>query len=172
MWLGFRHRSSFTRSRMPLAPAGMTIAIVATIGMPFSRSSSDAAVETAIGCVRVSGNIARYCGPASARLSVFAGAVFSHGFCARKRVDGVDLLQVRIGAKSLDGSRTNYGLPYFSLGIAGARSRPKSGNVFAYYRSKRWIGRLVSFRGDVHGGTLVTQGVAGSRGRAIATFRC
>lgn len=171
MWLGFRHRSSFTRSRMPLA-AAMTIGIVATIGMPFSRSSSDAAVETAIGCVRVSGNVVRYCGPSSARLSVFAGAVFSHGFCARKRLDGIDLLQVRIGAKSLDGSRTNDGLPYFSLGIAGARSRPKSGNVIAYYRSKRWIGRIVSFKGDPRGGTLVTRGVAGSRGRATARFCC
>lgn len=113
-----------------------------------------------------------YCGRATARLSVFPRVVFKSGSCTRKQVDHVRLLQVRIGARSMDGSQTNAGLPYFSLGIAGSRSKRASGNVIAYYRSRRWVGRVVSFKGDEGGGALVARGIARSRGRATASFRC
>ena len=170
MW--FEHPSSFARPWMPGARAAVAVGITATIGTLPCPASPDSAVESATSCVRISRNVARYCGPASARLSAFRTALFRGGFCARKRVDGIRLLQVRIGARSLDGSRTNDGLPYFSLGITGSPSGPKSGNVIAYYRSQRWFGRVVSLKGAGDGGTFAAQGVGGSRGRATASFRC
>jgi hypothetical protein len=170
MW--FEHPSSFARPWMPGARAAVAVGIAAMMGTLPYPASSHSAVGSATPCVRISRNVAHYCGPASARLSVFRSALFRGGFCARKRVDGIGLLQVRIGARSLDGSRTNDGLPYFSLGITGSPSGAKSGNVIAYYRSRRWIGRIVSFRGNAHGGTFAAQGVGGSRGRATASFRC
>ena len=172
MWFGFPPRSSCLRQPRLFARAAVTVAIAAAIGILPPRSNSPAAAGATTACVQISRNVAHYCGPAAARLSVFPAAVFRHGSCTRKRNGGFRLLQVRIGVRSLDGSRTNGGLPYFSLGIAGSRSQPKSGNVIAYYRSRRWVGRVGSFKGDEDGGTFVAEGIAGSRGRATARFRC
>jgi hypothetical protein len=141
------------------------VATAATLAL-VAGNHSTALVGTP--CLRIGGDVAHYCGPATARLSVFPGVVFRSGSCARKTVDGVQLLQVRIGSRSLDGSRTNDGLALFSLGTSGSRA----GSVVAYSKSKRWFGRLVSFKGEAHGGTFRAQGVAGSRGRAAGTFRC
>lgn len=171
MWFGFPPRSSCLRP-MLFARAAVAVAIAAPITIIPARWSFDAAAGATTACVHISTNVARYCGPATARLSVFPRAFFRDGACTRKRLGGVRLLQVRIGAKSLDGSRTNGGLPYFSLGIVGSQSQPKRGNVIAYYRSRRWVGRVGSFNGDEDGGTFVAQGIAGSRGRATARFRC
>ena len=155
-----------------LARTAVAVVIAAAVGMLPPRLTSHAAVRTTTACVRISRHVAHYCGRATARLSVFPAALFTHGSCTRERVGGVRLLQVRIGARSLGGSSTNGGLPYFSLGIAGSQSQPTLGNVIAYYRSRRWVGRVGSFKGDDDGGTFVAQGIAGSRGRAIASFRC
>ena len=160
------------RQPFPLGRTAVAVGIVAAIGMHQPQSASHAAVEATTACVHISGNVAHYCGPATARLSVFPAASFRHGSCTRKRLDSVRLLQVRIGARSLDGSSTNGGRPYFSLGIAGSYSQAKSGNVIAYFRSRRWVGRVGSFKGDDTGGTFVAQGIAGSRGRARESFRC
>jgi hypothetical protein len=151
---------------------GLAVTMVAAIGLLPPRSTSDSAAGNATACVRISRNVAHYCGPATARLSVFPAAFFRHGSCTRKQVGGVRLLQVRIGARLLDGSSTNGGLPYLSLGIAGSRSRPTSGNVIGYFRSRRWVGRIESFRGDEEAGAFVAQGIAGSRGRARGRFDC
>lgn len=172
MWFGFPPRSSCMRPPELFARAAVAVMIAAAIGMLQPRSTSRAAVRTTTACVHLSGNVAHYCGRATARLSVFPAAVFRHGSCTRRRVDGVRLLQVRIGARLLDGSSTNGGLPYFSLGIAGSHSQPRLGNVIAYHRSRRWVGSVGSFRGEDTGGTFVAQGIAGSRGRATASFRC
>jgi hypothetical protein len=171
MWFALGDRLS-TPFGMRLARAVVAASAAATVGMLAPSSSSDSAVGSATRCVRINGATARYCGPATARLSVFPGAVFRNGFCTRKRVDSIDLLQVRIGARSLDGDRTNDGLTYFSLGSAASASQPRSGNVIAYYRSKRWFGRIVSFKREPRGGAFVSRGVAGMGGRAIARFRC
>jgi hypothetical protein len=135
-------------------------------------SSSHLVAEGSARCVRADAHVAHYCGRASARLSVFPGALFEGGFCARKRVTGVALLQVRIGAMLLDGSSTNGGLTYFSLGIADSRSKPTSGNVIAFFRSRRWFGRVVSMQGGAVGGTFVAQGIMGGHGSAHGRFRC
>jgi hypothetical protein len=175
MWFGFELRASCPRwqTRLGLASVALAVAVAvaATIAShaPLSRSGSPAGSPAP--CVRISGHAALYCGPASARLSPFPGTLFRGGFCARKTVAGVRLLQVRIGAKALDESRANDGLPYFSLGSAVARSQPTSGNVIAFFRSRRWLGRVVSMQGDAGGGIFVADGVAG-RGRASGQFRC
>ena len=139
-------------------------AAVATLAV--AGGTSSAAVGTP--CFQIDGKVAHYCGPARASLSVFPGVAFRSGSCARKIVNGVHLLQIRIGAKSLDGSRTNDGLTLFSLGMSDSRA----GSLVTYYRSKRWFGRVVSFKGEGRGGTFVTQGVSGSRGHATGSFRC
>ncbi len=172
MWFQVESRSSYTGYRIPRARVAVAAAIAATMGTVTPPAGSQSSAGTSTHCVHISSNVAHYCGPATARLSVFPAAFFRHGSCARKRVGGVRLLQVRIGARSLDGSNTNGGLPFFSLGLAGSRSQPKSGNVIAYFRSRRWVGRVGSFKGDEDGGTFVAQGIAGSRGRASARFRC
>jgi hypothetical protein len=77
-----------------------------------------------------------------------------------------------VGAKALDGSPGNEGLPYFSLGSAGSPSQSRSGNVIAFLRSRRWLGRLVSLKTGAGGGTFVAQGLAGSHGRARGRFGC
>jgi hypothetical protein len=152
--------------------AAVALAIVVTVETMTAAAGSRSAVGDAARCVHIDGNVARYCGPATGRLSVFPGAAFKGGSCTRTRVEDVHLLQVRIGARSLDGSSTNDGLPYLSVGITASRSQPRSESVIAYDRSKRWFGRGISFRGQADRGTIVAQGVAGSRGRAIANFRC
>lgn len=168
MWFG-EHRQEYPRRLRPLGRATVALGIATTIATLVASSPS--AVRTPTRCVRFAAGVVRYCGPASARLSVFPGVVFKGGFCLRKLVGEVRLLQVRIGMKALDGSRFNDGLTYFSLGAAGSRSRPKSGNVIAYYRSRRWVGRVVSLEGDA-GGSFVTEGIGSSRGRATGQFRC
>ena len=144
------------------------LGLVATVGTLVVAAGTPSGLVVGAPCIRIGGNVAQYCGPATARLSVFPGVVFRRGSCRRKKVKGVQLLQVRIGSRSLDGSRTNNGLTLFSLGMSGSRA----GSVVAYYNSKRWFGRVVSFRRVRLGGTFVAQGVAGSRGRAIGRFRC
>ncbi len=153
-----------TRSPWP----SVVIGLIATLGSPALAAGTHSAPVVGTPCLPISRDVAHYCGPATARLSVFPGVVFRSGSCTRKKVNDVQLLQIRIGSRSLDGSRTNDGLPLFSLGLSGSRD----GSVVAYYKSKRWFGRAVSFKGDAHGGTFVTQGVAGSRGRAAGRFRC
>jgi hypothetical protein len=157
---------------MPLTRAAVAVGIVATMSIGTSLANPRSAAGTAKPCVRLSRNVAHYCGPATARLSVFPLAFFRHGLCTRKRVGAVRLFQVRVGARSLDGSRANDGLPYFSLGSAGSRSQRASGNVIAFFRSKRWIGRVLSLNSNRGGGTFVAEGFGGNRGRARGQFRC
>lgn len=90
----------------------------------------------------------------------------------RKQVGRVELLQVRIGARSLDGSWTNEGLPLFSLGVAHPPAQPLGGSVIAYYRGTRWSGRAAALTRDAQGGTFVAEGVGRSHGRASGRFHC
>jgi hypothetical protein len=46
------------------------------------------------------------------------------------------------------------------------------GGVIAYYKSKRWGGRGVSFKGTATSGTFVVKGINGSRGTARGSFHC
>jgi hypothetical protein len=167
----FEHRLSDPQPLIWLARAAVAVGIAATMATLAPLSSSQSAVGGAR-CIRTRGNVAHYCGRARARLSVFPNALFKGGFCAHKKVAGIDLLQVRIGAESLDASATNAGLSYFSLGIADPRSRPRSGNVIAYYQSKRWVGRVVSLKGGAEGGVFGAQGIVDSQSAAGGRFRC
>ncbi len=142
------------------------------VAIPAPRSSVVSGARVTAPCVRIERNVALYCGRARARLSVFPEAVFRNGSCARRKLDGVRLLQVRLGARALDGSQTNNGLPYFSLGSAESASRPRSANVVAFFRSRRWFGRVASMKADEDGGTFVAQAIAGSHGHASGRFSC
>jgi hypothetical protein len=172
MWICLGQRFARPRRQQRLTRQWVALGVSAATGALALLSGSGSAAGTATLCVRTSASVARYCGPASASLSVFPDTRFRGGFCVWKTVGSVALLQVRVGAKALDGSPANDGLPYFSLGAAGSRSRPESGNVVAFFRSRRWIGRLLSLKNDVGGGTYLAAGIAGSHGRASGRFRC
>jgi hypothetical protein len=123
-------------------------------------------------CMRVSGNVALYCGPATARLSAFPEVLFRSGSCARRRSGGVRLLEVRIGARSLGPSPANADLLLFSLQLTGPLSHPTSGVVLAYLDSKLWQGRTVWYVGDGKSGRFRASGVFPSRGQATGSFNC
>ena len=123
-------------------------------------------------CLHVHAGITRYCGPATARLSAFPRIVFSGGSCTTRMSGGVQLLTIRIGAKSPLPGLTNDGLTFFTLQLTGPLAHPTSGLVLAYLRSKYWQGRTVSFRGTTRAGTFLAEGVFPSRGQASGSFRC
>jgi hypothetical protein len=115
--------------------------------------------------------VVKYCGPATARLSVFPGVTFRNGTCKRQTLNSGPLLSLGLGARSQNAA-TNGGLAYLGLTISGPLSKPTGGGVIAYYKSKRWGGRGVSFKATGSGGTFVVKGINGSRGTASGSFRC
>ena len=134
-------------------------------------ATGPAAVTRALCKPAIVNQVVRYCGPATARLSVFSGVTFKNGTCKRQTVNGVPLLSLGLGARSQN-ARTNSGLTYFGLTVSGPPSRPTGGGVIAYYKSKRWGGRGVSFKGSATSGTFVIKGINGSRGTASGSFHC
>jgi hypothetical protein len=115
--------------------------------------------------------VVHYCGPATAKLSVFSGVTFRNGTCRRQTVNGASLLSLGVGVRSQN-ARTNSGLTYFGLTVSGPPSRPTGGGVIAYYKSKRWGGRGVSFKGSATSGTFVVKGINGSHGTFSGSFHC
>ena len=115
--------------------------------------------------------VVRYCGPATARLSIFGGVTFKNGTCKRQTLSSGPLLSLGLGARSQNAA-TNSGLTYLGLTVSGPLSKPTGGGVIAYYKGKRWGGRGVSFRARASGGTFVVKGINGSTGTASGSFRC
>jgi len=115
--------------------------------------------------------VVKYCGPATARLSVFRGVTFKNGTCKRQTLSSGPLLSLGLGARSQNAA-TNSGLAYLGLTVSGPLSKPTGGGVIAYYKSKRWGGRGVSFRATASGGTFVVKGINGSNGTASGSFHC
>jgi hypothetical protein len=146
----------------------MALALGAAVSV---ATAGRAGVTRALCKASISNGIVRYCGPANAKLSVFSGVTFKNGTCKRQTVNGVPLLSLGLGARSQN-ARTNSGLTYLGLTISGSPSRPTGGGVIAYYKSKRWGGRGVSFSGNATSGTFVIKGINGSRGTARGSFHC
>ncbi|MBA3375804.1 MAG: hypothetical protein H0U00_08340 [Actinobacteria bacterium] len=150
----------------------VAIAAILLAAATMAAGPSRPAAAKARLCVHSAGDVARYCGPAEARVSAFPGVLFRKGSCTQSRTGGVPLLQVHIGAKSLVSSRTNGGLTLFTLQLTGPLSHPTSGLVLAYFKSSYWQGRSTSFRGNARAGTFRAEGVFPSRGHATGSFRC
>jgi hypothetical protein len=153
--------------------AALTIAVLALlVGAAVSvAAAGPAAVKRALCKRTIVSGVVHNCGPASARLSVFSGVTFKNGTCKRQTVNGVPLLSLGLGSLSQN-ARTNSGLTYFGLTRSGPPSRPTGGGVIAYYKSKRWGGRGLSFKGTATSGTFVVKGINGSRGTASGSFHC
>jgi hypothetical protein len=137
-------------------------------------ASSTGAVAAGSACDplgKLVGETVVFCGPASARLSVFPGAVFKNGSCLTRRVNGVPHFTLSLGARTQN-ARTNNGKPYFGLTVTGPFSRPTGGGVIAYWKGRRWGGPGVSFRGNARSGTFTATGINGSRGQANGSYRC
>jgi hypothetical protein len=137
-------------------------------------ASSTGAVAAGSACDsrgKLVGETVVFCGPASARLSVFPGAVFKNGSCITRRVNGVPHFTLSLGARTPN-ARTNNGRPYFGLTVTGPVSRPTGGGVIAYWKGRRWGGPGVSFGGSARVGTFTATGINGSRGQATGSYRC
>src|SRR5437773_11494908 len=72
--------------------------------------------------------VVRYCGPATARLSVFPGVTFKNGTCKRQTLSSGPLLSLGLGARSQNAA-TNSGLTYLGLTVSGPLSKPTGGGV-------------------------------------------
>jgi hypothetical protein len=124
------------------------------------------------------GQTIRFCGPATATLSVFSGVTFRNGTCRRTTANGNPALFIKLGTRSLRNplqkGGTNGGLAYYDLSVIGPISQPVGGGVIAFWKGKHWYGRGVSFSGTSSRGSFVAQGIAarGSHGRATGSFRC
>jgi hypothetical protein len=151
-----------------LAVAALALLVGSAVSV---AAAGPAAVTRALCKPTIVNQVVRYCGPATARLSVFSGVTFRNGTCKRQTVNGVPLLSLGLGSRSQN-ARTNSGLTYLGLTISGPPSRPTGGGVIAYYKSKRWGGRGVSFKGSATAGTFVIKGINGSSGTARGSFHC
>jgi hypothetical protein len=157
---------------MILGTVRLAMAVPAVALIAVAPQAGPLAGATSSPCLYVHAGITRYCGPATARLSAFPQIVFSGGSCTTRMSGGVQLLTIRIGAKSPHPGLTNDGLAFFTLQLTGPLARSTSGLVLAYLRSKYWQGRTVSFRGSTRAGTFLAEAVFPSRGQASGSFRC
>jgi hypothetical protein len=137
-------------------------ACAGTVGQAAARAACKPAIVK---------KVVRYCGPATAKLSVFSGVTFKNGTCKHQKVNGVPLLTLGLGMRSQNAA-TNNGLTYLGLTVSGPPSRPTGGGVIAYYKGKRWGGRGVSFKGTATSGRFVVRGINGSRGTATGSYHC
>jgi hypothetical protein len=165
-------RIVFTRVATALV-APTTVLMAALISAPASSAMAGHAA-----CRPTASTAAiRYCGPATATLSIFRGVTFRGGTCAVKG-SGFPNLSLKLGSRSLKNpfqtGGTNSGLPYYDLSVSGPLSSPAGGGVVVFWKGRHWYGRGVSFRGDAHAGTFVAQGIPerGSHGTATGSYRC
>jgi len=148
--------------------AALTFAPVAGVSVAAARPDTVRALLCKPTIVK---GVVHYCGPATARLSIFPGVTFKNGTCKRQTLNSGPLLSLGLGARTQNVA-TNSGLAYYGLTISGPLSRPTGGGVIVYYKSKRWGGRGVSFKANGSGGTFVVRGINGSRGTASGSFHC
>lgn len=145
------------------------LALALAVGVSVAAARPDSVRRLACKATIV-GQVVHYCGPASARLSIFP-VTFKNGTCKRLKLNSGPLLSLGLGTRTQNVA-TNGGLTYLGLTVSGPLSRPTGGGVIAYYKGKRWGGKGVSFRASASGGTFVVQGINGSRGRASGSFHC
>jgi hypothetical protein len=156
---------------MKRASTGSVIAAALAVALAIGVSVSAARPGTLLCKPTIVQKVVRYCGSATARLSIFAGDTFKNGTCKRQTLRSGPLLSLGLGARSQNAA-TNSGLTSLGLTVSGPLSKPTGGGVIAYYKSKRWGGRGVSFRATASGGTFVVKGINGSTGTASGSFRC
>ena len=152
----------------PFVAAALAVVLVAGVSVAAARPDATGALLCKPTIVH---QVVHYCGPATARLSVFPGVTFKNGTCKRQTLNSGPLLSLGLGARSQNVA-TNSGLAYYGLTVSGPLSKPTGGGVIVYYKSKRWGGRGISFRATASGGTFVVKGINGSRGTASGSFHC
>src|SRR5919199_4358917 len=139
------------------------VTAAAAVALAVGVSVAAAGGEAEMCKPRIAGGVVRYCGPATAHLSVFPGVTFRNGTCKRQVVKGVPLLVLGMGARTQNAA-TNGGLAYFGLTVSGPAAHPTGGGGVALWKGERWGGRGVSFSGSASGGAFVARGINGSRG--------
>ena len=148
----------------------LALALALAVGVSVAAARPDSVRALLCKSTIVQG-VVHYCGPATARLSIFPGVTFKNGTCKRQTLNSGPLLSLGVGARSRNAA-TNSGLTYLGLTVSGPLSKPTGGGVIAYYKSKRWGGKGVSFRASASGGTFVVKGINGSSGTASGSFHC
>ena len=111
----------------------------------------------------------RFCGPATAKLSVFPGVTFKGGTCSTKH-SGAVVFTLKIGTRTTD--RKNSGLPFFAVIITGSLAHPSGGGITAYSKGKLWYGAGTSFKGTASSGSFTAVGAGGSKGTATGSYHC
>lgn len=152
----------------PVTAAALAVALVVGVSVAAARPDRVGALLCKSTIVQ---GVVHYCGPATARLTIFPGVTFKNGTCLRQTLKSGPLLSMGAGARSRNAA-TNSGLAYFGLTVSGPLSKPTGGGVIVYYKSKRWGGRGVSFKATSSGGTFVVKGINGSSGTASGSFHC
>ena len=113
----------------------------------------------------------RFCGPASARVSIFPGVTFRGGTCKQEVVAGEPTLTLELG-QLVPGSKTNGGRQYLKMGISGPLTQPTGGYLIAFYRGRRWSGVGESLKATRRAGSFVARATPPSHGTAKGSFRC
>jgi hypothetical protein len=152
---------------LALVTATLVLGAAGSFAAPSRTSVAAAPCKT-----KLVGSLTKYCGPASAQVSVFPGVTFKNGTCHKVALNGGPALSLGLGVQDRTNVNTNNGQPFFALTISGAPSHPTGGGVLVYWKSKHWSGRGVSFKGNANGGSFVLAGIKGSRGTATGSFHC
>jgi hypothetical protein len=123
----------------------------------------------------VSGDVVRFCGPATAQLSAFPGLTFRNGSCALTVTNGAAVLTLSLGARyarPITPDR-NRGLTSFTLTLIGSSSHPTGGGVIAYARARKWIGGGLRFtKGGADAARFAVQGFNSNPTQATGSFSC
>jgi hypothetical protein len=155
-----------TKSTAAMLGTAALISVAAIL--PAGEARATEAICTPNGTLQ--GTVVHFCGPATARLSVFPGVTFKGGTCSTRR-DGSVTFKLAIGTRTQD-ARHNKGLPYFGMTVTGPLSNPTGGGVIAYSNGKRWGGAGTSFQGNAKAGSFRLRGINGSSGTASGSFKC
>jgi hypothetical protein len=159
------------------AAALVPIAVAVVVSVLWGATSHAFAASKA--CTpQVTAVAIRYCGRATARLSLFPGVVFRNGTCNLHSGGLSPTLSLKLGTRSLKNpfqlGGNNSGLAYFELSVVGPLNNPTGGGVIVFFKGKHFYGSGVSFEGNTHTGRFVIQGIRarGSHGRATGSYRC
>ena len=98
----------------PVVAAALAVALAVGVSVAAARPDRVGALLCKSTIVK---GVVHYCGPATARLSIFP-VTFKNGTCRRQTLKSGPLLSLGMGARSQNVA-TNSGLTYFGLTVSG-----------------------------------------------------
>jgi hypothetical protein len=172
------HQMLYRPLRQAAALGFVAIAVAVVVPVLWVAATSHAFAASTACRPQVTAVAIRYCGRATARLSLFPGVVFRNGTCSLHSGGLSPTLSLKLGTRSLknpfQAGGNNSGLAYFDLSVVGPLNNPTGGGVIVFFKGKHFYGSGVSFEGNTRTGRFVVQGIRarGSQGRATGSYRC